>query len=68
MVAIGEETGSLDVMLSKLADLYETEVASMASRMQALLEPVMILVLAAVVGLIVLAVLAPEFKLIQVLH
>ena len=68
MVAIGEETGSLDVMLSKLADLYETEVNSMAERMQALLEPVMILILAAVVGLIVLAVLAPEFKLIQVIH
>jgi len=68
MVAIGEETGNLDMMLEKVADMYDTEVTSMAERMQALLEPVMTLVLAAIVGLIVLAVLAPEFKLIEVIH
>lgn len=68
MIAIGEETGNLEDMLAKAADLYDTEVSSMAERMQVLLEPVMIMVLAGVVGIIVLAVLAPDFQLLKVLH
>ncbi len=68
MIGVGEQTGSLDQMLGKVADLYETEVTTMAERLQSLIEPVMILFLAAVVGLIVVAVLAPDFQLLRVIH
>ncbi len=68
MISVGEQTGSLDQMLGKVADLYETEVSTMVERLQSLIEPVMILFLAIVVGLIVVAVMAPDFQLLRVIH
>ncbi|WP_438445772.1 type II secretion system F family protein [Gorillibacterium sp. sgz5001074] len=68
MLAVGERTGSMDTMLEKVADFYEADVDQMADRLKAMLEPIMILVLAAIVGTIVLAVMLPSFKLIAGLH
>ncbi len=64
MVAIGEQTGSLDFMLNKIADFYESEVEMMADRLMSLIEPLMMkVVLAGFVGTIVTAVVLPEFTL-----
>ncbi len=68
MIVIGEQSGNLDFMLEKIADFYEAEVEANADRLKSILEPVMIIVLAVVVGTIVLAVLLPSFSLIQQLH
>ncbi|GGG23533.1 type II secretion system F family protein [Paenibacillus abyssi] len=65
MIAVGERSGSLDSMLEKVADFYEADVDAMAERLKSLLEPLMIVVLTGVVGLIVLAVLMPSFELMQ---
>lgn len=63
MIAIGEETGALDEMLDKVADFYEQEVDTAADRLKALIEPVMIVVLAVIVGTIVAAIMIPMFDL-----
>lgn len=65
MVTVGEQTGSLDTTLEKVADFYEADVDATADRLKALLEPIMILVIAGVVGVIVLAVMSPSFKMMQ---
>ncbi|MEO3945474.1 type II secretion system F family protein [Gorillibacterium sp. CAU 1737] len=65
MMAVGEQTGSLDSMLDKVADFYEADVDAMADRLKSLLEPLMILIIAGVVGIIVLAVMTPTFKMMQ---
>lgn len=61
MMKIGEETGTLEEMLNKVADFYETDVDNMTDQLKSLLEPIMILVLTVIVGLILLAVLTPMF-------
>lgn len=63
MIAIGEETGSLDAMLGKVADFYEREVDTSTDRIKSLIEPLMIVVLACVVGVIVLAIMVPMFEI-----
>lgn len=65
MISVGERSGSLDTMLEKVADFYEADVDALADRLKVLLEPLMIVALTGVVGLIVLAVLMPSFKLMQ---
>lgn len=65
MIAIGEESGSLDTMLSKVADFYEKEVETTADRLKSLIEPVMIIILAALVGTIVLSIMVPMFEIYQ---
>ena len=65
MIAVGERSGSLDTMLEKVADFYEADVDTLADRLKVLLEPLMIVALTGVVGLIVLAVLMPSFKMMQ---
>ncbi len=65
MAAIGERTGSLDYMLEKVADFYEEEVDRSVDTLKSLVEPLMILVLAAVVGIIVAAIFLPMFKLYE---
>lgn len=59
MTAIGEQTGSLDYMLEKVADFYEEEVDRTVDTLKSLIEPLMILFLAAVVGTVVAAILLP---------
>lgn len=63
MVAIGEETGSLDTMLDRVADFYEKEVDISTDRLKALIEPLLIVVLAGLVGTIVTAILVPMFEI-----
>ena len=63
MIAIGEQTGSLDAMLAKVADFYEKEVEAATDRLKALIEPLMIVLLAGLVGTIVLSILMPMFEI-----
>ncbi|RXT14692.1 type II secretion system F family protein [Ammoniphilus sp. CFH 90114] len=63
MIAIGEQTGSLDVMLGKVADFYEAEVESATDQLKSLIEPLMIVLLAGIVGTIVSAILVPMFQI-----
>jgi type IV pilus assembly protein PilC len=62
MVGVGEETGALDTMLSKVADFYEDEVAAAIKGLTSLLEPLMIIVIGAIVGFIVISMYMPLFK------
>jgi type IV pilus assembly protein PilC len=63
MVAIGEESGSLDSMLAKVADFYEREVDDAVDNLTALLEPLIMAFLGVVVGTLVIAMYLPIFKL-----
>jgi type IV pilus assembly protein PilC len=62
MIAVGEETGNLDTMLTKVADFYEDEVAAAIKALTSILEPVMIVLVGAIVGFIVIAMYMPMFK------
>ena len=64
MVSVGEQTGALDNMLSKVADYYEDEVDVAVSGLTALLEPIMIVFLGIVVGGIVISMYLPIFQVI----
>jgi type IV pilus assembly protein PilC len=63
MVAVGEETGQLETMLSKIADFYETEVDAKIKALTSLIEPLMIVFVGGVVGFIVIAMYLPIFSL-----
>ncbi len=63
MVAIGEESGSLDEMLGKVADFYEAEVDNLVDGLSSLLEPLIMAILGVVVGGLVIAMYLPIFKL-----
>ncbi|UUV25633.1 MULTISPECIES: type II secretion system F family protein [Lysinibacillus] len=65
MTSIGEKTGSLDYMLEKIADFYEEEVNRAVDTIKSLIEPLMIVVLALVVGVIVAAIFLPMFQLYE---
>jgi type IV pilus assembly protein PilC len=62
MVSVGEETGSLDTMLSKIADFYEDQVDAAVKALTSILEPVMIVVVGGIVGFIVISMYLPLFK------
>jgi type IV pilus assembly protein PilC len=64
MISVGEQTGALDNMLSKIADFYEDEVDEAVANLMALLEPVMILFLGVMIGGIVISMYMPMFSLI----
>ncbi|MCM3587660.1 type II secretion system F family protein [Mesobacillus maritimus] len=63
MISIGEETGSLDAMLSKVAEFYEEEVENTTDKLKSMIEPMMIVFLAGIVGTIVLAIMVPMFDM-----
>jgi type IV pilus assembly protein PilC len=65
MVAIGEESGSLDSMCAKVADFYEAEVEALVDTLSSLLEPLIMSVLGVLVGGLVVAMYLPIFKLGQ---
>ncbi|WP_457637856.1 type II secretion system F family protein [Oceanithermus sp.] len=67
MIAIGEETGALETMLQKVADFYEREVDEAVSSLTAAIEPVMTIVLGAIVGAIVAGMFLPYFQIIGTL-
>src|SRR5919199_411916 len=62
MVAVGEETGALETMLTKVADFYEDEVAASLKALTSILEPLMIIIVGAIVGFIVISMYMPMFK------
>jgi len=62
MVAVGEESGSLDKMLAKVADFYEDQVAAAIKALMSLLEPILIIAVGAIVGFIVIAMYLPMFQ------
>ncbi|WP_226036527.1 type II secretion system F family protein [Aquibacillus saliphilus] len=63
MIAVGERTGSLDAMLKKVADFYEQELDEASDKLKSLIEPVMIVFLATIVGAIVMAIVIPMFSI-----
>jgi type IV pilus assembly protein PilC len=63
MIVIGEQTGALDAMLAKIADFYEKEVELGTDKLKALIEPIMIVILAALVGTIVTSIMVPMFEM-----
>jgi type IV pilus assembly protein PilC len=65
MVQVGEETGQLPDMLVKVADVYEAEVDNVVTGLTSILEPIMIVMLAVIVGTIVIALFMPMVGLIQ---
>jgi type IV pilus assembly protein PilC len=64
MISVGEQTGALDTMLSKIADFYEDEVDEAVENLMSLLEPVMIVFLGVMIGGIVISMYMPMFSLI----
>jgi len=65
MVAIGEESGALDAMLSKVADFYEQEVDDAVDALSSLMEPMIMVVLGTLIGSMVIAMYLPIFKMGQ---
>src|SRR5829696_1023888 len=62
MIGVGEETGALETMMTKVADFYEEQVAAAVKALTSILEPIMIIVVGAIVGFIVIAMYLPMFK------
>jgi type IV pilus assembly protein PilC len=63
MAAIGEESGSLDSMLNKVADFYEAEVDDAVEALSSLMEPIIMVVLGTLIGGMVIAMYLPIFKM-----
>ena len=59
MIAVGEETGQIDKILVKIADFYEEDVDAVIDSLSSILEPVMIIVLGGIIGLIAISVMGP---------
>jgi type IV pilus assembly protein PilC len=68
MVKIGEETGELEKMLDKIADFYEDEVDTSIAALTSIVEPLMMIGVGAIVGIIVIAMYLPMFKLLQLVQ
>jgi type IV pilus assembly protein PilC len=64
MINVGEQTGALDQMLSKIADFYEEEVDTAVAGLMKLIEPIMITVLGAIIGTIVTAMYLPLYSIL----
>lgn len=67
MASIGEESGNLDAMLGKVADYYETEVANDVDAMSSLIEPLVMVIIGGLVGVMIVAMYLPIFKLAAVM-
>jgi len=65
MVAVGESTGELDWMLSKVADFYEERVAAAVKALTSIIEPIMIIFIGGMVGFIVIAMYLPMFSIYE---
>jgi type IV pilus assembly protein PilC len=66
MIAVGEETGSLDTMLQKVADFYEDEVNAAVKSLTSILEPIMMLGVGAIVGVVVISMYLPIFNMMNI--
>ena len=67
MIAIGEETGALDSMLSKIADFYDEEVSNMVDALTSIIEPLMIIIMGLIIGGIIVALYMPMFQIITLI-
>lgn len=65
MIRVGEQSGALDDMLKKVADIYDQEVNEASDKLQSLIEPILIIFLAIIVGIIVLSIVVPMFSLFE---
>ncbi len=63
MINVGEETGALDTMLSKIADFYEDEVDAAVEGLTSIIEPILIVFLGVTIGFIVVAMFMPMFEI-----
>jgi type IV pilus assembly protein PilC len=68
MVSVGEETGALDTMLSKVADFYEDQVDAAVKALTSIMEPIMIIVIGGMVGFIVISMYMPLFQVYNNIH
>ncbi len=68
MIAIGEETGNVDTMLNKIADFYDKEVEHAVEGMIKMIEPMLVVVVAVVVGFIVISIAMPMFEMMTVIQ
>jgi type IV pilus assembly protein PilC len=66
MIAVGEETGSLDAMLGKIADFYEDEVNASVKSLTSILEPIMMVGVGGIVGLVVVSMYLPIFNMMNI--
>jgi type IV pilus assembly protein PilC len=66
MISVGEETGSLDAMLSKIADFYEDEVNASIKSLTSILEPVLMLGVGVIVGTVVISMYLPIFNMMNI--
>ena len=67
MIAVGEETGAIDTMLSKVADFYDQEIEATVEALTSLIEPILIAVMGGVVGSMVVALYMPMFNIINLI-
>jgi type IV pilus assembly protein PilC len=67
MISIGEETGELDAMMMKVADFYEDEVEQAVKALTSIIEPLMMVGVAGMVGIILLSMYLPMFKIFDAL-
>ncbi|MFM7715683.1 MAG: type II secretion system F family protein, partial [Microcystis sp.] len=67
MISIGEETGELDAMMMKVADFYEDEVEQAVKALTSIIEPLMMIGVAGMVGIILLSMYLPMFKIFDAL-
>jgi len=63
MISVGEETGNLDTMLTKIADFYDQEVDVAVKGLTSMIEPIVICVMGVVIGAIVIAMFMPMFSM-----
>ena len=68
MVKIGEETGELELMLTKVADFYEDEVDTAIASLTSIIEPVMMLGVGVMVGIVVISMYLPMFSMLKTIH
>ncbi len=66
MISVGEETGSLDAMLNKIADFYEDEVNASVKALTSILEPIMMLGVGGIVGVVVISMYLPIFNMMNI--
>ena len=68
MIAVGEETGDIDGMLTKIAEFYESEVDAAVKALTSIIEPLMIVVVGGIVGFIVISMYLPMFKIYELIE
>lgn len=67
MISVGEETGNLDMMLNKISDFYDMSVGYMIKKLTVMIEPVFLVIMGSLVGLIMASMLLPMFDMIKIL-